>query len=78
MAKVQASEHAETIRAQAEVIHGTHQSGMDRDVQIAQMQSQDWQTLIKVIGQIVASQLKQNATADAGAMVNRDMSEVQR
>jgi len=31
-----------------------------------------------VIGQIVAQQLRQNAAADAGQMVNQDMSEVQR
>lgn len=73
-----AKAHAEQITAQAELMHGTQQAGMDRDAQLAQINSQEWQTLVKVIGQIVASQLKQNAAADAGAMVNQDVSEVQR
>jgi hypothetical protein len=78
LAQAQAGERSAQLKAQAEVLHSAHQSGADRDVQIAQMESQEWQTLVKVIGQIVASQLKQNAAADAGQMINQDMSEVQR
>jgi len=76
--QAQAGERAAQLKAQAEIIHATAQGGADRDVQIAQMQSQEWQTALKVIGQIVAQQLRQNAAADAGQMVNQDMSEVQR
>jgi len=76
--QAQAGERAAQMKAQAEIIHASHQGGADRDVQLAQINSQEWQTLVKVIGQIVASQLKQNAAADAGAMINQDMSEVQR
>jgi hypothetical protein len=74
----QVKAQAEQQQAQAEVLHGAQQGARDRDVQMAQINSQEWQTALKVIGQIVASQLKQNAAADAGAMVNQDMSEVQR
>jgi hypothetical protein len=65
-------------QAQAELLHGAQQAAGDQQTQMAQINSQEWQTLVKVIGQIVASQLKQNATADAGQMINQDMSEVQR
>lgn len=74
----QAAERSAQLKAQAEIMHSANQGGADRDVQVAQMQSQEWQTIIKVIGQIVAQQLKQDAQADAGAMVNQDVSEVQR
>jgi hypothetical protein len=76
--QAQAGERSAQLRAQTEIMHAAQQGGADRDVQVAQMQSQEWQTLVKVIGQIVASQLKQNAAADAGQMINQDMSEVQR
>jgi hypothetical protein len=69
---------AETQQAQAELAHGSQQSAQDQQVQLAEINSQEWQTVVKIIGQIVASQLKQNATADAGQMVNHDVSEVQR
>lgn len=65
-------------QAQAELLHGAQQARGDQQTQLMQIQSQEWQTALKVIGQIVASQLKQNAAADAGQMVNQDMSEVQR
>jgi hypothetical protein len=65
-------------QAQAELLHGAQQARGDQQTQMMQIQSQEWQTTLKVIGQIVASQLKQNAAADAGAVVNHDMSEVQR
>jgi hypothetical protein len=65
-------------QAQAELLHGAQQARGDQQTQLMQIQSQEWQTALKVIGQIVASQLKQNAAADAGAIVNHDVSEVQR
>lgn len=69
---------AETTQAQAELAHGAQQAQMDANNQAAQINSQEWQTVVKIIGQIVASQLKQDPAADAGAMVNQDVSEVQR
>lgn len=74
----QVKANAEQQQAQAEVLHGAQQNAQDRDMQMAQISSQEWQTVVKVMGQIVASQLKQNAAADAGQMVNHDVSEVQR
>jgi hypothetical protein len=75
--QAQAGERSAQLKAQAELVHSAQQGGADRDVQVAQIQSQEWQTIVKIIGQIVASQLKQNAAADAGQMVNHDVSEVQ-
>ena len=74
----QTKAQADAQRAQAELAHGAQQVAGDQQIQQAQINSQEWQTVLRVIGQIVASQLKQDAAADAGAMVNRDMSEVQR
>ncbi|WP_321951890.1 portal protein [Paraburkholderia bannensis] len=74
----QVKAQAQQQQAQAELLHGAQQGAQDRNAQMAQISSQEWQTVVKVIGQIVASQLKQDATADAGAMVNQDVSEVQR
>lgn len=74
----QVKAQAETQQAQAELAHGAQQSAQDQQMQQAQINSQEWQTVVKIIGQIVASQLKQNAAADAGQMVNHDVSEVQR
>jgi hypothetical protein len=74
----QVKAQSEQQQAQAELLHGAQQARGDQQTQMAQIQSQEWQTLVKVIGQVVASQLKQNAAADAGQMINQDMSEVQR
>lgn len=69
---------ADAQRSQAELVHGAQQAAGDQQIQQQEIQSQEWQTVVKIIGQIVASQLKQNAAADAGQMVNHDVSEVQR
>jgi hypothetical protein len=74
----QVKAQAQTQQAQAELAHGAQQAAGEQQLQQQQINSQEWQTMIKVIGQIVASQLKQNAAADAGAMINQDMNEVQR
>jgi hypothetical protein len=74
----QVKARAQTQQAQAEVAHGAQQAQNDQAVQMAQISSQEWQTLVKIIGQIVSSQLKQDPAADAGAMVNQDVNEVQR
>ncbi|PVX77175.1 portal protein [Paraburkholderia unamae] len=78
LVQAQAGERSAQLKAQAEIIHAAQQGHQDRGVELANMQSQEWQTLVKVIGSIVASQLKQNAQADAGQMINQDVSEVQR
>ena len=74
----QVKAQADGARSQAELLHGAQQAAGDQQIQQQEIQSQEWQTLAKVIGQIVASQLKQNAAVDAGQMVNHDISEVQR
>lgn len=74
----QTKAQSEQARAQTELAHGAQQAQADHEAQMAQIQSQEWQTALKVIGQIVASQLKQNPVIDAGQLVNQDMSEIQR
>lgn len=56
-----------------QVIQGAH----DREVAIADQQSAQWQTLVKAFAQILAAQLKQNAQADAGQLLKRDVAEMQ-
>ena len=41
-------------------------------------QSAEFQAVFRALAQIVAAQLKQDPMADAGQVMNRDMSEVQR
>ncbi|NUY33287.1 hypothetical protein F0160_22645 [Paraburkholderia sp. JPY303] len=74
----QAGERSAQMKAQAELLHAGAQNGADRDIQIAQMQSAEFQTVFRALAQIVASQLKQDAAADAGQIMNHDVSEVQR
>lgn len=75
---VQAKANAEQQQAQAELLHGAQQAHTDAATQQAQMQSAEFQTIFRALAQIVASQLKQDATANAGTVMNQDMSEVQR
>ena len=56
--------------------HDVVQNQHDREVDMAAQNSQMAQTLIKVLGQIIASQLKQNAEADAGRVLSHDYQEV--
>lgn len=74
----QAKAQAETTQAQAELAHGAQQAQMDANSQMAQISSQEWQTVVKVFGQIMASQFKQDPAINAGAVLNQDVSEVQR
>jgi hypothetical protein len=72
MAQAQMSEHTDRIKAQGELAHAAVSGEHDRQVDMAQMESQFAQTLIKVIGQIVASQLKQDPGVNAGQTLSAD------
>jgi hypothetical protein len=74
----QAGERRAQLQAQSELLHSVQQGGMDREVQAAQMQSQEFQTVFKALAQIVAQQLKMNPGPDAGQIMNRDVAEVER
>ncbi|RKP56370.1 hypothetical protein D7S86_08195 [Pararobbsia silviterrae] len=76
LVQAQASEQSARLQAQAEILHSARQGGADRDIQMAQMQSQEMQTLIKAFAQVLAAQLRQDPGANAGAMMNQDVSEV--
>ena len=67
-----------TTQAQAELAHGAQQAAHERDTQAMQMQSAEFQTVFRALAQIVAAQLKQDPMADAGQVMNHDVSEVQR
>src|SRR6185312_1525255 len=77
LVQAQSGERRAQFQAQTELLHSAQQGGMDRDVQAAQMQSAEFQTVFKALAQIVAQQLKQDPAADAGQVMNRDVSEVQ-
>jgi hypothetical protein len=69
-------------RANAEMQHAAQENHQDRMVDVAghvadiQGQKMDLvQTLVKAFAQILAAQLKQNAAADAGAMLTKDVKE---
>jgi hypothetical protein len=67
--------HEKTLEDQ-KTAHDVLQQSQDRQTEIAGHDKDMALTLIKVMGQIVAAQLKQNATADAGAVVKKDLGEV--
>lgn len=56
--------------------HDVMQNSHDREIAVADQQSAQWQTLVKAFAQILAAQLKQNATADAGQLLKHDVSEM--
>jgi hypothetical protein len=67
---------------QAQLAHDAHQAHQDRGMQAVGMLSDQKQAnmqltsdLIKVLGQILAQQLKQNAEADAGELLAKDVKE---
>jgi len=76
LVKAQTAAVADHAKADREMAHETMQNAHDREIDIAEHNSQMAQTLIKVLGQIIASQLKQNAQADAGKVLEHDYAEV--
>ncbi len=69
----QAREQTARMQAQAEIQHGGIQASQDRDLEMAKMQSQEYQTLVKVIAQIVSQQLKQDPGPNAGQVLSADV-----
>jgi hypothetical protein len=67
--------HEKTITDQ-QTAHETMQNQSDRQTDLAGLQSDQGIALMKIIGGIVAQQLKQNAEADAGAILKKDYQEV--
>lgn len=71
--KAQIAEQAASQRAQAEVVHSAIQSKEDRSVDMAGMDAQMFMALVKAIAPIVASQLKQDPSVNAGAVLREDV-----
>lgn len=76
LAHAQAEIELDHAKADREMAHEVLQNQNDRQTEMAAIDSQMAMTLIKVLGQIVASQLKQNATADAGQVLKHDYDEL--
>lgn len=67
---------AEKEKHDRELAHDVIQGHMDRQTEVMGLESQAGIALLKIIGQIVAAQLKQNAQADAGQVLKHDYAEV--
>lgn len=76
LAKANTQLQHDNMNAAHDRTHDALQGHADRQSDIQGINGSMAETLIKVIGQIVAAQLKQNAAADAGAMVRKDYNEV--
>ena len=73
MAKAQATEQAANVRAQAEVAHQALQSREDRMVDMAGMDMDAFIQLVKILSTIVAGQLKQDPSVNAGQVLRQDI-----
>src|SRR6185503_19141475 len=71
--KAQIAEQAASKRAQAEVVHSAIQNKEDRAVDMAGMDMQAFIALGKLLTQIVASQLKQDPSVNAGQVLRQDI-----
>ena len=69
--------HEQTQQDQ-QTAHDVLQQHQDRQTELAGQNNDQAMALMKILGSIVAAQLKQNATADAGAMLTKDYAEVKR
>jgi len=72
-AKAQATEQAANVRAQAEVAHQALQSREDRMVDMAGMDMDAFIQLAKILSTIVAGQLKQDPSVNAGQVLRQDI-----
>src|SRR6185437_4315195 len=75
--KAQLQEQAASQRAQAEVLHGALQNSEDRQVDMANIDSQVTRDLLKILAQIVAAQYKQDPGANAGQVLRDDLSSLE-
>lgn len=73
VAKAQAEQQAAGARAQAEITHAAIQNREDRLSDAMNMDGQMWQTLIKAIAPIVAAQLRQDPSVNAGEVLREDV-----
>lgn len=71
--KAQIAEQAASQRAQAEVVHSAIQSKEDRMVNLAGLDMQAFLAIAKIIAPIVAAQLKQDPSVNAGQVLREDI-----
>ena len=71
--RAQAEEHTEQIRAQAEITHEAIQAQADRQAEMSKSQMDLVIQVAKIIAPILAGQLKQDPSANAGQMLRQDV-----
>lgn len=76
LVKAQTQAVQDHAQADRDTAHEVLQNHHDRQTDMAQIESQQGIALMKIIGQIIASQLKQDPSADGGAMLKKDYQEV--
>lgn len=70
--QAQGQEESARMKAQAEIMHAYHQSGMDSADAQSQMDHETQLTLLKILGQIAAAQYKQDPSVNAGQALKQD------
>lgn len=73
LATAQADAKADAAKAQAEITHTAMQNHQDRLTEMAGNDAMMWQTLVKAIAPIIASQLKGDPNANAGQVLQSDI-----
>ncbi|MDE2101727.1 MAG: hypothetical protein KGL39_31060 [Patescibacteria group bacterium] len=84
VAKAQSQANADIAKAQAQLAHDAQQNhnqmahdalqgAQDRQVQMAQQDSAMWQTLVRALAPIIAAQLKQDPSVNAGEVLAQDV-----
>lgn len=76
LVKAQTGAVHDKAAADTQMAHETLQAHQDRQGDMASLASAQGIALMKIIGAVVAQQLKQNAEADAGAILKKDYQEV--
>lgn len=71
--KAQISAQAASQRAQAEVLHSAIQNKEDRMVNLAGLDAQMFEAIAKILAPIVAAQLKQDPSVNAGQVLRDDI-----
>lgn len=76
LAETQGQMALDHAKADQQMAHEVMQNANDREISTAELQSDQAIALMKILGNIIASQLKQNAEADAGKILRHDYAEV--
>lgn len=70
--EAEGKEESARLQAQAEILHAAHQYMGNSDMEYAKMDHETQLTLLKILGQIAAAQLKQQPNINAGQALRED------